>query len=104
LEQLLSHRQLPEQKNKLPEEGYWIFRINSDFIEASRNFIFSFLLKKAAKIVKIISIHTKSTDLIFRTLKQKYSSRDTFPLTSSIFSSGPDRPAAGQGEVLQEAD
>jgi hypothetical protein len=78
-----------------------IFIIRSDLIEASRTLFLVFSIKRQPNIAKIISIHTKSTDLDPQT---KYSSRDTFPLTSFIFSSGPDRPAAGQGEVLQEAD
>jgi len=39
-------------------------------MEASRNFIFNFLHKKATKIVKKISTHSENNDLIFSTFKK----------------------------------
>jgi hypothetical protein len=45
---------LPESQEKLPDEVMGrIFRI-SDFMDASKNFIFNFLHRKAAHIVKTI--------------------------------------------------
>jgi hypothetical protein len=46
-----------------------IFRI-SDFIEASRNFLFNFIRKKAANIMKTKSAQTKGIDMIFKDLKK----------------------------------
>jgi hypothetical protein len=61
-EQLLSHKQLSEIQNKLPEvqllEGF--SQLVCNVIEAGRNYILDFH-KKAAKIVKTISAHTKIT-------------------------------------------
>jgi hypothetical protein len=68
----------------LPEVGYWkdfldYYQIRDLFQEESRNLSKFFLTKRQANIVKSISAHTKSTELIFRILK-KSSSRETIPL------------------------
>jgi len=63
---------------------YWqifciILVIGSDFKEEGRNFIVSFLSKKATKnIFKIISVHKESLDLALKTFKQ--SSCNIIPL------------------------
>jgi hypothetical protein len=47
-----------------------------DFIEASRTLFLIFCKKRQTNIVKTVSTHTKSTGMIYETIK-KYSSRDT---------------------------
>ncbi len=56
-----------KDKNKLPEEGYWK---NFHNYRIKEKLYFGFLQKKVIKIVKTISAHTKSTGLIFRTIKK----------------------------------
>jgi hypothetical protein len=53
-------------KEWIPPAYGFFSQLLADFLEASRNFYFDFLHKKARKIVKNISNH-KSTDMIFRT-------------------------------------
>jgi hypothetical protein len=78
---VINHRRLSEQlfesqtaigRTKLPEEVFGKNFTIRNFIEASRNCILDFLHKKAAKIVKTINAHAKSTSLIYRTFKKLF--------------------------------
>jgi hypothetical protein len=53
----------------------------SVFTEASMNLEFIFLNNLDVKNLTTIDAYTESTDFIFRTLKKKYTPRDTVPLT-----------------------
>ncbi len=70
----------------MPQQAVWrgllegFLKLVSVFIEASQDFIFYLLHNKAAKNLKTIGAYTESTDLIFKSFKKNYSSRDTIPL------------------------
>jgi hypothetical protein len=65
---------IPESQKMLTEEGCWkFFELVSDFIEASSNFIHNFLDKTLAKYFENHQRFYKSTDLIFRTIKDIFS-------------------------------
>jgi hypothetical protein len=54
--------------------------------EHTETLLWIFFIKRQQKIGNTISAHSKSTVLIFRTFKQKYSSGDTVPLTEAKWS------------------
>jgi hypothetical protein len=67
------------------EEGYWkdFSQLVGVVIEASQNFIFYFSITRQKNNFKNIGAYTEGTDLIFKTLTNNYSSRDTIPLRES---------------------
>jgi hypothetical protein len=89
-----SHRQLPESRNSFPKRvtGKILPEVVSHFMyrQAIRNCIFS--TKSQQNIgKKTIGIHTKSTDLIFRT--HPISSHDTVTIKTATYLRG----TAGEG-------
>ncbi len=65
------------------QEGF--LQLVSYFIDASRNYIWIFSTKRQPKIVKTISAHTKSSVLIFVTLKKIIHIPSTFYVSSVKF-------------------